>query len=50
MQKDTGSLSVLSMTCELVMRYDLLVEDEEEYLEYEPSPTVFIVELELSSL
>ena len=50
MPKDAESLSVVSVTCELVMRFDLLLEDEDEYLEYEPSPTGFIVELESSYL
>ena len=45
MPKDNESLLVVSMTCELVMRCDQLLEDEQEYLEYEPSPTVFIVEI-----
>ena len=38
-----------SMAWELVMRCDMLLEDEEEYLEDEPSPKVFIVEIESSS-
>ena len=44
------SLSVASMTWELVTRCDLLLEDEEEYLEDELSLTVFMVEIESSSL
>ena len=39
----TDSLLVASMTWELLMRCDLLLEDEEEYLEDSPSPTVFLV-------
>ena len=44
------SLSVASTTWELVMRCDLLLEDKEEYMKDELSPTVFIVEIESSSL
>ena len=43
MHLDTESLSVASMTWELVMQCDIFLEDEYEYLEDEPSPTVFIV-------
>ena len=32
------------------MKCDILLEDEEEYLEDELSPTVFIVEIQSSSL
>ena len=46
----TESLSVAPTTWELVMRCDMLLEDKEEYLEDDPSPTVFIVESDLSSL
>ena len=42
----TETLSVASMTWELVMIYDLLGEDEQEYLEDEPSPKVLIVDIE----
>ena len=44
------SLSVDYTTWYLVMGCDLLLEYEEEYLEDELSPTVFVVEIELSYL
>ena len=36
--------SAASTTWELVMRCDLLWEDEEEYLEDEPYPKAFIID------
>ena len=41
------SLSVAPMNWELLMQYDMLLEDEYEYLYYEPFPMVFIVEIKL---
>ena len=46
----TESLSVAPTTWELVMRCDMLLEDEEEYLEDDPSPKVFIVEIDSASV
>ena len=43
MQMETESLSFEYTTWELVIQCDLLLEDEEEYLEDEPSPKVFVV-------
>ena len=43
MPLDTDLLSVASTTWELIMRFDLLLEDEEEYLEDEPYSTVLLV-------
>ena len=39
----TESLSVASMTWELLIQCDMFFEDEEEHLEDEPFLTVFIV-------
>ena len=47
---DTESLSLASITWELVIRCDVFLEDEDKYLEDELSPTVFVVEIELSYL
>ena len=47
---DTESLSLASITWELVIRCDVFLEDEDKYLEDDLSPTVFIVEIESSSL
>ena len=41
---------MVSTIWELAMQCDNSLEDEEEYLEDEPSPMVFIVEIESSSL
>ena len=46
----TDSLSVASTTWELVIRCDISLKDEEEYLEDEPYPELFIVEIDLSYL
>ena len=46
----TESLSVASTTWKLVIWCDMLLEDEEEYLEDDPYTEVFIVEIESSSL
>ena len=45
MPLDTESESLASTIWELIMQWDLLLEDEEEYLEDELSTKVLIVEI-----